>query len=315
MQIKLKYWLACMALVVISSVWFYFTPYIAAKNMKKAAESNDPVALSSYINFPLLKESLKANFSATLASEVVNNKDNNPFAALGAVLAAAMINPIIDALVTPESLAMMMNGKKPNIDNNAQNKDIPKTADHDADVSMNYQNFDTFVVSVKNRISQDAPVVFVFLREGLFSWKVSSIRLPTNIANTKHDSAEPQQVAVQLDPVDLTKYIGQHPSEIFNEPMIEKKFKILLNDNYEHFLENISVSSPLEFNNDYYLGSGCSPHSCGSDESAFAINKASGSVYAITLFEGKEFRSFGVNNVRDLPPFLYSWFKNHGGQD
>ena len=108
MQRKVTYGIAITVLAAVVGVWFYFTPHIAANNMKEAAQANDSVTLSSYINFPSVKDSLKANFNAMLVTDVVNIKDSNPFDALGAAMAAAFISPMIDALVTPESLAMMM---------------------------------------------------------------------------------------------------------------------------------------------------------------------------------------------------------------
>ena len=164
-------------------VWFYSTPYIAANNMKKAAEANDSATLSGYINFPSLKESLKANFNAILATEVAKNKDGNPFEALGAALAAAFINPMIDALVTPESLAMMMQGNKLNLEKGAPKAESKPSGISDTEMTMGYESFDRFAVSVKKKGDMDDPVTFVFHREGLVAWKLASLRLPTQKTN------------------------------------------------------------------------------------------------------------------------------------
>ncbi len=155
--------------------WFYFTPHLAVSGMKSAAEAKDAAKLSGYVNFPALKESLKASFNAKLASEVTKEKDANPFAALGAVLAAALINPMIDALVTPESLAMMMKGDKPQP---AKNATQSKSSASDADISMSYESFDRFVVTVKKKGGAEEPMGLVFNRDGMFSWKLSALRLP-----------------------------------------------------------------------------------------------------------------------------------------
>lgn len=160
---------------VAFSTWFYFTPHLAVSGMKSAAESKDAVKLSGYVNFPALKESLKASFNAKLASEVAKEKDGSPFAALGTAMAAAFINPMIDALVTPESLAMMMKGDKPQPADKAEQT---KPSDSDADTSMSYESFDRFVVTVKKRGSTDEPLGLVFNRDGMFSWKLSALRLP-----------------------------------------------------------------------------------------------------------------------------------------
>jgi hypothetical protein len=179
MQKKATYGIAATVIAAVVGVWFYFTPYIAANSMKKAAEANDSATLSSYINFPSLKESLKANFNAMLATEAVKSKDSNPFGALGAALAAAFINPMIDALVTPESLAMMMQGNKPDLEKGAARTEKKPTGASDTEMTMGYESFDRFAVSVKKKGDADDPVTFVFHRQGLLTWKLASLRLPT----------------------------------------------------------------------------------------------------------------------------------------
>jgi hypothetical protein len=160
---------------VAFSTWFYFTPHLAVSGMKSAAEARDAAKLSGYVNFPAVKESLKGSFNAKLASDVTKEKSGNPFAAFGATLAAAFINPMIDALVTPESLAMMMKGDKPQP---AKSTEQTKPSGSDADTSMSYESFDRFVVTVKKKGTTEEPLGLVFNRDGIFSWKLSALRLP-----------------------------------------------------------------------------------------------------------------------------------------
>lgn len=309
------YGIAITTIAAVVGVWFYFTPYIAANNMRKAAEAGDSAILSSYINFPSLKESLKANFNAMFATEVVKNKDGNPFEALGAALAAALINPMIDALVTPESLAMMMQGNKPNFEKGAPKTERKPGGTSDTEMTMSYESFDRFAVSVKKKGDMDDPVTFVLHREGLVAWKLASLRLPTQ--KTKETQAtpmlQPQEAPPPLHLADLTKYVGQHPTEVFNEAAVQEKFNTLLGTEYGRFFESLSVASGLELKGNFYVGSGCAPHVCGDEESAFAINKETGEVFAIILSDGKTIQSFGVNSEQNLPAPLYAWYKEHGG--
>lgn len=160
---------------VAFSTWFYFTPHLAVSGMKSAAEAKDAAKLSDYVNFPAVKESLKASFNAKLASDVTKEKGGNPFSVFGAALASAFINPVIDALVTPESLAMMMKGDKPQP---AKSTEKTKPSGSDADTKMSYESFDRFVVTVKKKGTTEEPLGLVFNRDGMFSWKLSALRLP-----------------------------------------------------------------------------------------------------------------------------------------
>jgi tetratricopeptide (TPR) repeat protein len=193
--------LAIVTVLITFGVWFYFTPYLAVRGMKSAAEEQNAAQLSRYVNFPTLKESLKAGFNAQIASEIVQMKEANPSAALGAAMAVALVNPMVDAFVTPESLAMVMKGENPQP--GGENSQMKKF-DPDVNMSMSYEGFDHFVVMVKKKNNNDEPIGFVFNREGLFSWKLSALRLPTHqfqqqkITQPSQPQITPEQSAQML---------------------------------------------------------------------------------------------------------------------
>ncbi len=169
--------------IAVFGAWFYFAPHLAVMGMKSAAEAEDADRLSDYVDFPELRNSLKASFNARIVSEVAKEKGGNPLSplgaamgsAIGAVTAAAVINPMVDALVMPENMAMMLKGGRPQPGSNDVRSGPP---DSELDISMYYESFDRFVVLVKEKGTNEAPLVLVFNRHGLFSWKLSALRLP-----------------------------------------------------------------------------------------------------------------------------------------
>jgi hypothetical protein len=166
-------------LTLVAGIGFYFTPHIAVYNMQKAAENMDAEALSNYVDYPSLRESLKANFNAMMAGEIAKSKNEGPFGAFGAALAAVLINPIIDALVTPESLAMLVKGKKPQIgDTEKTRKTQSSSEEADTETSMSYEGLNRFIVMVKQKRSSEDPVKFIYKRHGIISWKLSALRMP-----------------------------------------------------------------------------------------------------------------------------------------
>lgn len=179
---RCKATLFVLTLIIALGTWFYFTPYIAVHGMKSAAEARDAARLSGYVNFPALRSSLKASFRAKLASNARKSRNNGFFGRLGTAIAvnfinpaieALYINPMIDTYVTPQNLARMMKGEKPQ-----SRKGDAKPKPAEPDYSMAYESFDRFVVNVKKKGSTQKPVGLVFNREGLFSWKLSALRLP-----------------------------------------------------------------------------------------------------------------------------------------
>ncbi|HVO85078.1 MAG TPA: DUF2939 domain-containing protein [Syntrophobacteria bacterium] len=165
-------------IVLILGIGFYLTPHLAVHNMKKAARNNDADALSRYVDYPSVRESLKANLLGKAAREVSETRAENPFEALQAAFAAALINPMLDALVTPEGLAMLMKGKKPQLDKSArQSTNEVKFDKSKTETSKSYKDFNHFVVRVKEKDSTKGAVEFTFKRDGLISWKLTFLRL------------------------------------------------------------------------------------------------------------------------------------------
>ncbi len=160
---------------VTFGVWFYFTPHMAVSEMESAAEARDAARLSEYVNYPELKESLKAEFSTTLSATARQKTNNDLLSTLGAALVAGFVDPMIDTLVTPEGLAMMMKG---NVSKDNKQASASKSSDTDVKTSSSYESFNRFVVVASRKDAPNEPVQLVFNRHGLFDWKLSSVRLP-----------------------------------------------------------------------------------------------------------------------------------------
>jgi hypothetical protein len=110
---------------------------------------------------------------------------------------------------------------------------------------------------------------------------------------------------------DLSKYIGEHPTQVLEEASVAEKFRVLLGADYARFVDSLSVSTELELMGEHYFGSGCAPHVCNIEEGAFTIHKSTGKVVAAQLTEGKQIRLFGASSSADLPGPLHEWFDEH----
>ena len=165
---------------IASATWFYFTPHLVAQEMASAAAERNAAKLSRHINFPSLRDSVKAGISAKMASELVlNGNPDNPFAALGLALGTALVNPVVDAVVTPEGVAAIMRGERPMDQKGANGKSTGNKSD--IDTSIHYESFDRFVVAVKKAGLSDDPFLLVFHRDGIFGWKLSELRFPNKM--------------------------------------------------------------------------------------------------------------------------------------
>lgn len=176
-----KVGLSLIAVLVLFGAWFYFTPHLTVHSIGLAVKAKDVEKLSNYVDFPALKENLKTSLKAELSEKMAGELQDNPYASLGITLVSAFINPMVDALVTPESLAQLMRGQLPNNNNNIEHYDT--TSDESqlgpaTETSMSYESFDRFVVTITKTRAGSKPIGFVLHRDGIFSWKLAEIHLP-----------------------------------------------------------------------------------------------------------------------------------------
>ena len=86
--------------------------------------------------------------------------------------AMAFIDPAFNLLVSPEGMAVMLNGEKPEIDMTTVKI---KPSSGPAQTSMSYSRLNKFIVRVKNP-EKKSSTTLIFKRHGLFCWKLSSVK-------------------------------------------------------------------------------------------------------------------------------------------
>lgn len=164
--------------VLVPGLLLYLTPYFAVREMRAAAESGDEARFSEHINYRVLKANMKADFNAKLQNEMAKQTSSNALSSFGANFASAFVNPLIDTLVTPQSMAAILSGRRMRLQENPAQADSRSAAQRETDVVSRYESLNRFIVAVKRTASNDAPVELIFEREGLATWKVIAIRLP-----------------------------------------------------------------------------------------------------------------------------------------
>jgi hypothetical protein len=166
-------------------VWVWFAPHLTVHAMRKAAERGDAEALSSHVDFPALRESVRAQLAARVSDRLGGG---NAWSRLGADFATTLASPAIDAMVSPEALAMIFAGRDMR-DRYADPADAPPPASGGDDahggldtrhwrLSMGYDDLSTFSVKVDTGGGDAAPSRLVFKRHYLLWWKLSGIELP-----------------------------------------------------------------------------------------------------------------------------------------
>lgn len=142
-----------------------------------AAIQRETDRLPDYVDFPALRENLKA--VAMTAMSRSNEDVDNPFAKLGMVLASTFVNAIVEMMVSPAGLTSLINsGKPPDLQSLAEDE-RKKPAETKIDqqkieLGLKYTAWDRVLIF---REGQGEDGHFILHRDGLWSWKLVGINI------------------------------------------------------------------------------------------------------------------------------------------
>lgn len=173
-----KYIAAAVALLLVLAGIYFASPFLAVRSLKQAALAADRDAIEAKVDFPAVRDGLKAQMSAAMTARMQSDPEmrGNPFASLGALMMPAIVDRMVEAFVTPDGIAALMRGRKPG-EKGGANPDI--------DRNMEYVGLDRFRVRLHdNRKKEDGPA-FLFERRGFASWKLVRVELPPQIVDEK----------------------------------------------------------------------------------------------------------------------------------
>lgn len=94
---------AVLVLLAALAAWWYFSPYLAMRELQNAAQERDVQTIEQRVDFPRLRESLKAQLGAAMTGSLRSTPDN-PFSGLAASVGGAMVSGVVELLVRPEML-------------------------------------------------------------------------------------------------------------------------------------------------------------------------------------------------------------------
>ena len=186
-------------LFVIFAIYLYASPYLVLNNIKNAAQQGDADKLSGYIDFPSVKQSMKDQVKAAMVEEIAASDEQDGFEALGTMLAAAMIDPLIDGLVTPDGVALMLQGQKLDFDlNNDKPEDKLEVKNEDIDYKAGYLSFNRFKVQIIDADDPNESLDVIMHRDWL-SWKVTRINFSLDSKDKKSNNKVAESSVADLD--------------------------------------------------------------------------------------------------------------------
>ncbi len=172
-------------------------PFIAIHYIKSGIEQKDAEQLSEYVDFPVLRSNLKEQVYALLMQKSVAGLKDNPWEALAMGFASKLIDGMVDIIVTPSSLAKLMEGIQPDSSplNDAERGTFPVSRPQlFKNANFTYDRTDKFSAWIKGEHGEK--IRFVFTRNGL-SWKLSNIIIPTLAGLPVRDTGKQERKAIQ----------------------------------------------------------------------------------------------------------------------
>lgn len=161
-------------------------PFWIASTLLHAVATRDRAVLEAYIDFPRVREGLKADFNAQLLKGVLADH-GQPGATFGGAIATLIgpqvVETMVDALVTPAGLVQALAGHATMTgeDSGAIERRIRQNVR-----SARFIAPDTFSIALGEAGEPEENWVHVILSLSGFTWRVTSLRLPESSFPSLH---------------------------------------------------------------------------------------------------------------------------------
>ena len=162
--------IGAVAVAALAGGWYYASPMLTLDGMRDAAQARDADKLSGYVDYEALRVDLKSEFRRAMMREM-EGKEAEGFEALGMAIATALLDPMVDAMVSPEGMERLFERRA--AEEKASGKPSLKGVAPGEDPIIERHGLDEF--KVRNR--EDPDGALVFKRDGL-GWKLSGVDLP-----------------------------------------------------------------------------------------------------------------------------------------
>lgn len=168
------------AAVVVFGVAWAAAPMLAAQALIRAAKAGDERKIERLVDFPSLRESLKAELNTELVARM--NRDprvaDSGLGGLGMMLAPMILSGAVDAVVTPGMVAQMVRtAEAPDPTRRADPDPVDKADGDDIHQAWGYRSLDEFAVTLTDRDRPDDRLALILERRGLFAWQLAAVDL------------------------------------------------------------------------------------------------------------------------------------------
>jgi len=164
------------SLIVIGlGVYLASGPFITIHGIRSSIKEKDSDRLSTYIEFDLLKKNLKEQFNTQMIKATSADEEKNPLGMMVAGFASQVVDGLLDAYLTPSSIALLLEGEKPDRYRSSLNRETSaekESTEPLKEYSVKFVSHDRFYVYTKG--NHDQEIKIILQRFGL-DWKMTNI--------------------------------------------------------------------------------------------------------------------------------------------
>jgi hypothetical protein len=156
---------------ILIGAWFYWSPRLAARNLRDAAQSGDVEELQRLVDFPTVREHLKTDLKTSMMRSM-DTADQSGLGSLGTAFGGMMMDGLVNEVVSPSGIsALVRHGSLDTASTSSPR--APAT-----DIRMGYRDLNTFVITTHDLDNPPSDTVnFVLKRRGL-SWRLVRVVIP-----------------------------------------------------------------------------------------------------------------------------------------
>lgn len=178
----MKKWMILPLLALLALLgWIAAGPFMTIHAIGEAIQAQDSAALSRHVDFPLLRQNLRAQVEDALARRMGPDLLDSPLAGVAMGMANQAAGGLVDAVATPAGIGAILEGRGllhrisgGGIDPDDAYAHRPPP-DPLRDARYRFESPSRFTATVQT--ATGSPVVVVLLRQGLH-WKLADIRMP-----------------------------------------------------------------------------------------------------------------------------------------
>jgi len=180
--------------VLLAGGYYYASPYLVLNSIKSAAKAGDSIA----------------------------SKDTDGWEALGTMIATTMVDKMVDAVITPEGMTLMLQGKdfRDSLKHSPEESSEQSSSKEKLDYSTRYLSMNLFEVTLKNP-DNDKQLKVIMERDGL-SWKVKKIVVPMHEMKPQQAAQQPALPAEEIPAEVEAPAIIEQPAAAFDFSGVQK---------------------------------------------------------------------------------------------